>query len=230
MSNGAVIRIRVRVKPISTVHRRWTTRQPATGRPAKEINQRSDDNAVPAAGVVADAMAALVAAEARWRSSAGTRGREIAPQRRVLSQVQWSIRELCAPLVVLDRTAGGGNPRSGPLSRTRLGVEFRDHPTPKWGTARPAAATSSSTRRRRPSRARAFRGTARSARCENRRRVALEAARSSTNGIKAMLEGLPVFYCRPISAALDRRIGWTARVWSRGNPARSCATALTSGT
>ena len=43
-----------------------------TGEPATAINQRSDVCAVPAAGVVAEAMVALVLAEARSRSSAAT--------------------------------------------------------------------------------------------------------------------------------------------------------------
>ena len=43
----------------------------ATGEPAKAINQRSDVTAVPAAGVVAEAMAALVLAEAATEKFGG---------------------------------------------------------------------------------------------------------------------------------------------------------------
>ena len=64
MSSGEVIRLRVAMKPISTVPRALDTIDTSTGEPAKAINQRSDATAVPAAGVVAEAMAALVLAEA----------------------------------------------------------------------------------------------------------------------------------------------------------------------
>jgi chorismate synthase len=52
------------MKPISTVPRALDTIDVATGEPAKAINQRSDVCAVPAAGVVAEAMVALVLADA----------------------------------------------------------------------------------------------------------------------------------------------------------------------
>jgi len=64
MSTGEVIRVRVAMKPISTVPRALDTVDVQTGEPAKAINQRSDATAVPAAGVVAEAMVALVLAEA----------------------------------------------------------------------------------------------------------------------------------------------------------------------
>jgi chorismate synthase len=64
MSTGEVIRVRAAMKPISTVPRALDTIDTSTGAPAKAINQRSDVTAVPAAGVVAEAMVALVLAEA----------------------------------------------------------------------------------------------------------------------------------------------------------------------
>jgi chorismate synthase len=64
MSTGEVLRLRVAMKPISTVPRALDTIDVSTGEPAKAINQRSDATAVPAAGVVAEAMTALVLAEA----------------------------------------------------------------------------------------------------------------------------------------------------------------------
>jgi len=64
MSTGEVIRVRAAMKPISTVPRALDTIDTSTGEPAKAINQRSDVTAVPAAGVVAEAMVALVLAEA----------------------------------------------------------------------------------------------------------------------------------------------------------------------
>jgi len=64
MSNGEILRVRAAMKPISTVPKALDTVDVATGLPAKAINQRSDVCAVPAAGVVAEAMVALVLAEA----------------------------------------------------------------------------------------------------------------------------------------------------------------------
>lgn len=64
MSTGEVLRVRAAMKPISTVPRALDTVDVATGEPAKAINQRSDVCAVPAAGVVAEAMVAMVLAEA----------------------------------------------------------------------------------------------------------------------------------------------------------------------
>jgi chorismate synthase len=64
MSTGETLRVRAAMKPISTVPRALSTVDVATGEPAKAINQRSDVCAVPAAGVVAEAMVALVLADA----------------------------------------------------------------------------------------------------------------------------------------------------------------------
>ncbi|MDA3035814.1 MAG: chorismate synthase [Actinomycetota bacterium] len=64
MSNGEVLRIKVAMKPISTVPKALDTIDVVTGNPAKAINQRSDVCAVPASGIVAEAMAALVLADA----------------------------------------------------------------------------------------------------------------------------------------------------------------------
>ena len=64
ISNGELLRVRAAMKPISTVPRALDTIDLSTGEPAKAINQRSDVCAVPAAGVIAEAMVALVLAEA----------------------------------------------------------------------------------------------------------------------------------------------------------------------
>jgi chorismate synthase len=71
MSTGEVLRVRAAMKPISTVPRALETIDVATGEPAKAINQRSDVTAVPAAGVVAEAMVALVLAEAATEKFGG---------------------------------------------------------------------------------------------------------------------------------------------------------------
>ena len=64
MSTGDVLRVRAAMKPISTVPRSLDTVDVASDEPAKAIHQRSDVCAVPAAGVVAEAMVALVLAQA----------------------------------------------------------------------------------------------------------------------------------------------------------------------
>ena len=64
MSNGEILRVSIAMKPISTVPKALDTIDVATGEAAKAINQRSDVCAVPAAGVVGEAMVALVLAEA----------------------------------------------------------------------------------------------------------------------------------------------------------------------
>ena len=64
MSNGEVLRVRAAMKPISTIPRALDTIDVTTGEPAKAINQRSDVCAVPAAAIVAEAMCALVLADA----------------------------------------------------------------------------------------------------------------------------------------------------------------------
>jgi chorismate synthase len=64
MSTGEVLRVRAAMKPISTVPRSLATVDLATGQAATAIHQRSDVCAVPAAGVVAEAMVALVLAQA----------------------------------------------------------------------------------------------------------------------------------------------------------------------
>ncbi|CAL8980152.1 Chorismate synthase [Propionicimonas sp. T2.31MG-18] len=63
MSNGEVLRVRAAMKPIATVPRALRTVDVATGEAAQAHHQRSDVCAVPAAGVVAEAMVALVLAE-----------------------------------------------------------------------------------------------------------------------------------------------------------------------
>jgi chorismate synthase len=64
MTTGEVLRVRAAMKPISTLSRALSTVDTATGEPAKAMAQRSDVCAVPAAGVVAEAMVALVIADA----------------------------------------------------------------------------------------------------------------------------------------------------------------------
>jgi chorismate synthase len=64
MTTGQPVRVRAGMKPISTVPRALRTVDTATGEAATAHHQRSDVCAVPAAGVVAEAMVILVIAEA----------------------------------------------------------------------------------------------------------------------------------------------------------------------
>lgn len=64
MSTGGVLRVRAGMKPIATVPRALRTIDVATSEPAPAHHQRSDVCAVPAAGIVAEAMVALVLANA----------------------------------------------------------------------------------------------------------------------------------------------------------------------
>lgn len=64
MTTGELLRVRAGMKPISTVPRALRTIDTTTGEAAKAFNQRSDVCAVPALGVVAEAMVALVVADA----------------------------------------------------------------------------------------------------------------------------------------------------------------------
>jgi chorismate synthase len=64
MSTGTVLRVRAGMKPIATVPHALPTVDVATGEAAAAHHQRSDVCAVPAAGVVAEAMVALTLANA----------------------------------------------------------------------------------------------------------------------------------------------------------------------
>lgn len=64
MSTGTVLRVSAGMKPIATVPHALRTIDTATGAAAAAHHQRSDVCAVPASGVVAEAMVALVLAEA----------------------------------------------------------------------------------------------------------------------------------------------------------------------
>ncbi|MBO3085552.1 chorismate synthase [Cellulomonas fengjieae] len=93
MTNGEVLRVRAAMKPISTVPRALDTVDTATGEAAKAQHQRSDVCAVPPAAVVAEAMVALVLADALL---AKTGGDSVAEVRRNLESYVTAIPELLA--------------------------------------------------------------------------------------------------------------------------------------
>jgi chorismate synthase len=71
MSTGTLLRVRAGMKPIATVPHALRTVDVATGEAAAAHHQRSDVCAVPAAGVVAEAMVALVLATAMLEKFGG---------------------------------------------------------------------------------------------------------------------------------------------------------------
>ena len=76
MSTGTVLRVRAGMKPIATVPHALRTVDVATGDTASAHHQRSDVCAVPAAGVVAEAMVAIVLADAVLEKFGGDSVRE----------------------------------------------------------------------------------------------------------------------------------------------------------
>ncbi|WP_199424062.1 chorismate synthase [Actinotalea solisilvae] len=78
MTNGEVLRVRAAMKPISTVPRALATVDVSTGETAQAIHQRSDVCAVPPAAVVAEAMVALVLADAVLEKFGGDSVAEVA--------------------------------------------------------------------------------------------------------------------------------------------------------
>jgi len=71
MSNGEVIRARVAMKPLSSLPRPLKTIDVDTGQAAEAITQRTDVCAVPAGGVVGEAMVAYVLADAALEKFGG---------------------------------------------------------------------------------------------------------------------------------------------------------------
>jgi chorismate synthase len=91
MSNGEVVRVRAAMKPISTVPRALRTVDTATGEPVTAHHQRSDVCAVPPAAVVAEAMVALVLADAVLEKFGGD---SVAEVRRNVESYLASVPEL----------------------------------------------------------------------------------------------------------------------------------------
>jgi chorismate synthase len=117
MTNGEVLRVRAAMKPISTVPRALATVDVATGEPAVAINQRSDVCAVPAAGVVAEAMVALVIADAVLEKFGGDAVTETARNARsYLDGLGSTIRHESAPASAAKADVAQGMPSpSGPV-------------------------------------------------------------------------------------------------------------------
>ena len=93
MTTGTVLRVRAGMKPIATVPKALRTIDVNTGEAAAAHHQRSDVCAVPAAGVVAEAMVMLVIAEAVLEKFGGD---SVAETRR---NIESYLREMPAALV-----------------------------------------------------------------------------------------------------------------------------------
>ena len=71
MSIGGTLRMRATMKPLSTLKKRLRTVDMATGEPAEAFQERTDVCAVPAAGVVCEAVVALTLADALLETFGG---------------------------------------------------------------------------------------------------------------------------------------------------------------
>ncbi|MEX2441935.1 MAG: chorismate synthase, partial [Pontimonas sp.] len=99
MSTGEVLRVRAGMKPISTVPKALRTIDTSSGEAAGAHHQRSDVCAVPAAGVVAEAMVALVIAQAVLEKCGGDS----------LGEVQRNLRSYVQSIPEALRTAPGSH-------------------------------------------------------------------------------------------------------------------------
>jgi chorismate synthase len=102
MSTGTVLRVRAGMKPISTVPHALRTVDIATGEAGQAHHQRSDVCAVPAAGVVAEAMVALVLANSVLEKFGGD---SLAETRRNLEGYLAAIPESLSTSVASDANA-----------------------------------------------------------------------------------------------------------------------------
>ncbi|MCH8564996.1 chorismate synthase [Nesterenkonia sp. LB17] len=105
MSIGGPLRVRAGMKPIATVPRALRTVDTATGEQTTAHHQRSDVCAVPAAGVVAEAMVALVIAEAVLEKFGGDS----------VSEVQRNLRSYLDHLPELGGDPSGAGADGDPL-------------------------------------------------------------------------------------------------------------------
>lgn len=89
MSIGGTIRMRVAMKPLSTLKNRLRTVDLASGEPADAFQERTDVCAVPAAGVVCESVVALVLADAVLETFGGDTAKDlVASVARYLDRVE----------------------------------------------------------------------------------------------------------------------------------------------
>ncbi|MEX3566104.1 chorismate synthase [Micrococcus endophyticus] len=107
MSTGEVLRVSAAMKPIATVPRALPTVDVATGAETTAHHQRSDVAAVPAAGIVAEAMVALVLADAVLEKFGGD---SVAETRRNMDAFQAAVPALPEPSADADASGHMGDP------------------------------------------------------------------------------------------------------------------------
>lgn len=123
LTTGELLRVRAAMKPIATVPRALATVDVVTGEAAKAHHQRSDVCAVPAAGIVAEAMVALVLADAVAEKFGGD---SVAETHRNVQSYLSTSRSGERPADRPGRTHGVGKSTVGELLADRLGTAYRD--------------------------------------------------------------------------------------------------------
>ncbi|PPF86282.1 chorismate synthase [Subtercola sp. Z020] len=134
MSTGTVLRVRAGMKPIATVPHSLRTVDVATGGAAAANHQRSDVCAVPAAGVVAEAMVALVLANAVQEKFGGDSVRET--KRNLdgyLAAIPETLRSSAETVEAPPRDTAASGPRSDTTSAAPVREGF-DPGAPNTGT------------------------------------------------------------------------------------------------
>ena len=214
MSTGEVLRVRAAMKPIATVPRALRTVDVATGEATVAHHQRSDVCAVPAAGIVAEAMVALVLADAVLEKFGGDSVGET--RRNVESYLDTLRFRMSAratpqrtgrPRVVLVGTMGAGKTIGRPTPRASTRGRLPRHRPRRRGAARGARSpTSSSTPARRTSAPWSARPSPR----RWRRTTACSpsaAAPCSTSRTRELLAGHRVVFLRVGLADAAKRVG-----------------------
>ena len=216
MSTGDVLRVRAAMKPISTVPRALDTVDTTGAEAAKAIHQRSDVCAVPAAGVVAEAMVALVLAAGLRREVRRRLGDRDGPQPRGIPRRR-SPRRCARGDAATGTPCGRSSGRPG-SARARSGGAWRGRSTSPWhdtdeaieAAAGPVASPTCSSTTARPH----FRDLERA---EVLRALAEEAGVVSLGGgapmdpeVQAALAGHTVVFLDVGIADAARRIGFDA--------------------
>lgn len=113
MTTGGILRVRTGMKPIATVPKALHTVDVATGKNATAHHQRSDVTAVPASGVVAEAMVALILADAVVEKFGGDSLREV--QRNLRSYLDNIPESLRTDSALVDAETAAGDIDDTPM-------------------------------------------------------------------------------------------------------------------